>query len=180
MMDPYQGREERGVRITTIEGVVEGFLQLAVTFRTLDDLNAMSKRFIFLNSPSSRTPAWQVGRSPLAVNKNAILFVQELSAPPLEGGPEYGIFTHAAVRLRLREFEVKGLVHVPEGGSPMQQLDQGEHAFMPLTKVSVSGAGESSTVPFLAINRNFIAAAQVSNTEEDAERLSSEEAEIQS
>ena len=71
MMDPYQGREERGVRITTTEGVVEGFLQLAVSFRTLDDLNAMSKRFIFLNSPSSRTSSWQVGRSPLAVNKNA-------------------------------------------------------------------------------------------------------------
>ena len=66
-----------------------------------------------------------------------------------------------------------GFVQVPAGGSPMTRIDQDEHAFLPLTTVLVSGAGEATTAPFLAVNSNFIEAAQVSLPDEDQETLSS-------
>ena len=134
-MDLNPGREERGVRITTTEGVVEGVLLMSARLRTLDDLNMVSKRFLMVQRPTSRTPSWQLGDGELAINKNSILFVEELSAPPPKGGGRFGTFTRAAMRLKLKQYEVEGFVHMPPGGQAMKRLDQGNHAFVSLTTV---------------------------------------------
>ena len=178
-MDQGLGREERAVRITTTDGAVDGCLHISARLRTLDDLNMVSKRFVMLYSPTSRTTSWQIGNGPLAVNKNAILFVQELSAPPPKAGGRFGNFARAAVRLNLKNYEVEGFVHVPPGGAPMKRLDQDNHAFVSLTTVLITGTDEHQTAPFLALNRNFITAAQVCEPEEELAELSSTEAEVQ-
>ena len=177
-MDHTPGREERGVRITTTEGVVEGKLLMSARLRTLDDLNMVSKRFLMLQSPTSCAPSWEVGRGQLAINKNSILFVEELSTPPPEGGGRFGTFTRAAMRLKLKQYEVEGFVHMPPGGQPMKRLDQDNHAFVSLTTVLITGPEDHATTPFLAVNRNFITAAQVAESEAETE-FSSTEAEIE-
>ena len=80
-MDDGARREERPVRIDTIDGAVEGCLRVSPSLRTLDDLNRVSKRFITIHSPKSLTEGWRLSSGPLAVNKSSILFVRELSPP---------------------------------------------------------------------------------------------------
>ena len=60
----------------------------------------------------------------------------------------------------------------------MKRLDQGNHAFVSLTTVLITGPDDHATAPFLAVNRNFITAAQAVESEAESETFSSTEAEI--
>jgi hypothetical protein len=176
MIDQTTAREDRSVHIETVDGAVQGCLRISPGLRTLDDLNLVSKRFITVHTPQSLASDWEPGSGPLAVNKGSILFVRELSAPPPKGGGRFGNFTRAALRLRIKEFEVEGFVHVPPGGSPMKRLDQDSHPFVSLTTVLVTGPDGHATAPFLAVNRNHITAAQVNEPGEEPAAVHSAEA----
>jgi len=177
MLDQTQEREEREVRIDTVDGAVEGVLHISPRLRTLDDLNLVAKRFITIHSPRSLTSHWELGDGALALNKGSILFVRELSAPPPRAGGRFGSFTRAPIRLHIGPFEIEGFLHVPPGGLPMKRLDQGTHPFVSLTTVLVTGPDDHETAAFLAVNRDHITAAQVVQPDEERTRVPVERAE---
>ena len=168
MNDEYSAREDRAVRIDTVDGAIEGWLRVGARLRTLDDLNMVARRFVTVYSPKSLSSAWQPDGTPLAINKDSILFVRELSPPPPRSGSRLGDFTRAPVHLRVKHFEIEGLVDVPPGGAAIKRLDQDSHPFVSLTSVLVSGPDERVTTPFLAVNRNHITSAQVIGPEEES------------
>ena len=179
MAEAMPAREERRVRVFSLDGVVDGCLLISAGLRTLDDLNVVSKRFVVLRSPSSPTDAWSLGRGPLAVNKKAILFVQELTSPPSQSGRRFGGFTRASVLLKIKTYEIEGFVHVPPGGEPMKRLDQDNHIFLSLTTVLLTGPDGHEALPFLAVNRDFITTAQVVEPDEEPGALSSTNVDVQ-
>jgi hypothetical protein len=161
MNDEGPLRERRSVCVDTVDGAVQGDLHISPRLRTLDDLNLVSKRFVTLHTPESQAEGWQPSAGPLAVNKASILFVRELSAPPPKSGGNFGTFTRAAIRLRVKGFEIEGFVHVPPGGSPMKRLDHDNHPFVSLTTALITSPDAEVMTPFLAVNRNQITSAQV-------------------
>ena len=179
MVEAMPAREERRVRVFALGGIVDGSLLLGTQQRTLDDLNMASKRFVVLHSPSSRTDAWSLGSGPLAINKKAILFIQELTSPPPQSGRRFGKFSRAPLRLKIKSCEIEGFVHVPPGGEPMKRLDQDNHIFLSLTTVLITGPDNHATLPFLAVNRDFITTAQVVEPDEELDALPSTNVDLQ-
>jgi hypothetical protein len=179
MNDDYTAREDRAVRIDTVDGAIEGWLRVGARLRTLDDLNMVARRFVTIYSPKSLSSAWQPEATPLAINKDSILFVRELSPPPTRSGCRLGDFTRSPVHLRVKHFEIEGLVDVPPGAAPIKRIDQDTHLFVSLTSVLVSGPGERVTTPFLAVNRNHISSAQVIGPEEEPVAVSTAGAEAE-
>jgi len=155
-----QERNERGVRIQTTAGRIEGNLRIATRLRTLDDLNLVSKRLVTMHSAHAEEANWPFDPGKVSINKASVLFVQELGTPTVQTGVSFGRFTRSAVRLRVGEFDIQGFVHVPPGGMAMKRLDQDNHPFVSLTSVLVSGPDGEFTAPFLAVNRSHIIAAQ--------------------
>lgn len=156
------GRQERRVRIETLRGGVEGYLQTSAVVRTLDEVNVVARNFLTLHSPSSYSGEWQLDGGALAVAKSATLFVMELSPATRRSGrrAEAVRFSRSPVRLWVRDVSVQGFVHVPPGGTAMSRLNQDSHDFMALTSVSVIGPAFEFAAPFVAVNRAFISAAQ--------------------
>ena len=155
-----QERHERGVRIHTTAGRIEGNLKIAASLRTLDDLNLVAKRLVTLHSAHAEDANWPFDSGALSVNKDSILFMMELGSPAVQAGVQFGRFTRSPVRLRVGTYDVQGFVHVPPGGVAMKRLDQDNHPFVSLTSVLVSGPEGEFTAPFLAVNRSHIIAAQ--------------------
>ena len=149
------------MRIETIEGALEGCLHIGPQMRTLDELNMGSKRFVTIHYPKSVTGDWNLGFGPLAVEKESILFVRELCAPPPGPASSAFNFTRAAVRLRVNRYEIEGFLHVPPGGKVMKRLEQDNHRFLSMTSVLLTGPHDPATMSFLAVNRSFITAAQM-------------------
>jgi len=172
-------REERSVRVDTIDGAIAGDLHISSRLRTLDDLNMVSKRFITLHSSKSVSGDWHPSAGPLAINKDSILFVRELSAPPPKSAGNFGSFTRAPIRLRIKGFEIEGFVHVPPDGMAMKRFDQDTHSFISLTTALVTGPGTEEMTPFLAVNRDYVTAAQVVDLEEGAAVTSSVDTQIE-
>lgn len=167
-----QEQNERGVRIQTTEGRIEGNLRIATRLRTLDDLNLVSKRLVTLYSAHAEETNWPFDPGQVSINKASVLFVQELGTPTVQTGVSFGRFTRSPVRLRVGAFDIQGFVHVPPGGMAMKRLDQDNHPFVSLTSVLVSGPDGEFTAPFLAVNRSHIIAAQeVEHPVEEAEPL---------
>ena len=154
-------RESRPVRIDTVHGTVEGILEVSAILRTLDDLNVVAKNFVMVHRPQLSGSSWCFDAAALAINKQSILMVQELAEPAFKSKKGFsGMFARAPVRLRVGHFDVEGLVHVPAGGNPMTRLNQQGHPFLALTSASVVGEETQTGVPFLAVNRSHILAAQ--------------------
>jgi hypothetical protein len=179
MNDENAAREDRAIRVDTVDGAIEGWLRTGAKLRTLDDLNVVAKRFVTIYAPKSLTGSLQVGSGPLSINKDAILFVRELSPPPPRSGSRLGDFTRVPVQLRVKHFEIQGLVDVPPGGSPMKRLDQDTHPFVSLTSVLVAGPDGRATTPFLAVNRSHVTTAQVIEPEEEPAAVPSAGAEAE-
>jgi hypothetical protein len=165
MSDEELAQQNRLIRIYTIHGSVEGYLHIGPQLRTLDTLNFTSKCFVRIHSAKSLTSAWTSGGGTLSVNKSSILFVRELSSPPVQLSGQPGGFTPGAVRMRVKDYELEGFVHVPPGGEAMMHLDRDDHPFVSLTTVLLSGPDEEVTTPFLAINREHIALAEETDTD---------------
>jgi len=179
MIEDAAEREERRVRIDTVDGAVEGSLRISPGLRTVDDLNLVAQRFVTIHSPKSLSEDWQPGEGSLSINKDSILFVRELSSPPPGAEGSFGSFTRAPIRLRIRHFEAAGYVHVSPGGSPMKRLDQSKHPFVSMTSVLVTSSDSESTAPFLAVNCNRVTAAQVVDHDQEAAALSSADRRIE-
>jgi len=155
-----QERHERGVRIQSTAGKIEGNLRIAASLRTLDDLNLVAKRLVTMHSAYAEDSDWNFDPGSLSINKASILFLQELGTPAVQAGSSFGRFTRSPVRLRVGSYDIQGFVHVPPGGVAMKRLDQDNHPFVSLTSVLVSGPDGEFTAPFLAVNRSHIIAAQ--------------------
>ena len=155
-----QERHERGVRIYTTAGRIEGDMRIAARLRTLDDLNLVARRLVTMHSAHAEDSNWNFDPGSLSINKTSILFLQELGTPAVQTGVSFGRFTRSPVRLRVGEYDIQGFVHVPPGGVAMKRLDQDNHPFVSLTSVLVSGPEGEFTAPFLAVNRSHIIAAQ--------------------
>ena len=76
----------------------------------------------------------------------------------------------AYVALARGDYEIEGFCHVAPGGVAMKRLEQGEHPFISLTTVLVTGPEGQSTAPFLAVNRSHISAVQEINLAEGDEQ----------
>ncbi len=153
-------RLERPVRLQGEAGVLEGSLLISPRQRTLDQLNLSERSFVTLHHVRVVRGDWTLGGGPLTFNKAMILFLQETNPPPPQRDRSFGQFTQAPVCFRIAEFEVRGFVHVPPGGEPMKRLEQNKHPFISLTSVLVTGPGTDFSVPFLAVNRERVVAAQ--------------------
>jgi len=172
-----QHRNERGVRIHTTAGRIEGNLKMAASVRTLDDLNLVARRLVTVHSAHAEESNWPFDSGKLSINKASILFVQELGTPAVQTGVSFGRFTRSAIRLRVGNYDLQGFVHVPPGGMAMKRLDQDNHPFVSLTSVLVSGPDGEFTTAFLAVNRSHIIAAQEVEhpVEEEFEELAAAE-----
>ena len=153
-------RNERPVELFTVHGVLRGVLPTTATRRTLDELNMASRTFITVEQPQSPGESWFAPSDALVVNKSAVLFLRELASPPVQPAGQFARFTRAPVSLRVGPCFVHGFMHVPPGGRPLKRLDQDPHAFIALTAVLVTGPDTEFTVPFLAVNRSHVSAAQ--------------------
>ena len=160
MFEESQEREERAIRIDTVDGPIEGCLHVSPKLRTLDDLNLVATRFVTVYSHSSPSNEWNFGSGPLAINRSSVLFVRELAPPPPRPNNRFCNFTRSPVRIRVKSYEIEGFCHVPPGGAPMKRLEHGEHPFISLTTVLVTGPDGQSTAPFVAVNREHISAVQ--------------------
>ncbi len=158
-----EGRTERTVRIETLDGSVEGLLQVSVLFRTLDQLNKGTNAFLTVHSPVLDGTGWGAfPDGPVSVNKANILFLSELSEPT-GGQPEKFVdCTRAAVRLRVGAFDIEGFVYVsPRGdGDPLLRFNQDAFSFIALTSASVVGPDKQFEASFLAVRRSHILAVQ--------------------
>jgi hypothetical protein len=174
-MDSVAGeRQERKVQVHTTRGGVEGRLQTGKWIRTLDDLNVVTRHFVTLHEPRPASGEWALENGPLAVAKSAIQFVLEVDEleRPSSMQPDPQRFARAPVRLWVGEFSIRGFVHVPSGGTAKVRLDQHSHAFIALTSASVIGQETEIAVPFLAVNRESILAAEelVHEDQEESEQ----------
>jgi hypothetical protein len=155
-------QHDRNVVITTVFGTIEGSLASSGMLRLLDDLNVVAKRFLTVNDPVFLSGPWSRGDGPITLNKESIVFVKERAGSPQPQGNlrVASRFTRAPVELLMKDYAIHGFVHVVPNGDPMSRLNQGDHAFVALTSVSVVGPGEQFATSFLAVNRLHVLAAR--------------------
>jgi len=171
MPDIDESRQERALRVYTTRGCLEGRISTSPMVRTLDDLNVVARNLVTLHGARALTGDWSLESGSVALAKSAILYVFELDEP----APQSSVIKPAArffrspVRLWLSEFSIRGFVHVPSGGSAMARLNQQAHSFIAVTSASVIGPETELAVPFLAVNREHIIAAEEIRDEETGE-----------
>jgi hypothetical protein len=149
--------------IRAVFGSIEGSLASSGMLRLLDDLNVVAKRFLTVNEPLFLSGPWSQGEGSVTVNRDSIVFVVELpGCPPPPGNSRVASrFTRAPVEMLLQNYAIRGFVHVNPNGNPMSRLNQGDHAFVAVTSVSVIGPDEQFATPFLAVNRAHVLAARM-------------------
>jgi len=153
-------RHDRGVCIETVSGRVDGALHIGRTIRTLDDLNQESKEFVVVRQPKPDPTGRHLTDAPLALKRTSILFLYERTVPLQMDGKRFGNFRAVPLRMRVGRFHVEGFVHTSADGDAMKRLSESRHPFMALTSVLVESPDGDYTVPFLAVNRDHIIAAQ--------------------
>lgn len=163
METPEPTGHRRHIRVHTTLGIVEGHFITSPMLRLLDDLN-VERTFLTVEDLEVVSGRWPTGGGPVAVNRDAILFVAELSPPPerpIGAVPaNLGRYTPALVLLSIGDYRVEGAVHVPQGGNAIVRLQHPAHAYVALTGVTIRGPEGQVEVPFVAVNRNRVLAAQ--------------------
>ena len=162
-------QNERRIRVVTQYGTIEGVIRVPPLLRTLDELNMQARLFTVIKDPSTGNIDWGFGLGDLAVNKRSIQFVHELSNPPQSDRKFGGQYSRGTMRLRVGSFVIEGFLHVPPGGECLKRLNQGQHDFVALTSVSVTGPDSQFATPFLAVNRLHVLAAQALSHDVDTE-----------
>ena len=160
MFDETPARQQRAVSIHTLEGAFEGRIPTSPQVRTLDELNLVSTRFLTLNYPKNLTSSWDCGGGELSVNKSSIIFVRELPPPQPEPASSLDRVARVQVRVRVRDYEIEGLVDVRSGDEVMKRLGRGDQRFVALTSALISGPDEEIMTPFVAINRDYMTLAE--------------------
>jgi len=177
MAEIDETRRNRRLRVQTTRGCLEGLIRTSPVVRTLDDLNVVARNFVTLHEPRAMSGDWSLEGGSVALAKSAILYVFELDEP----APQSRVIRdgarlfRSAVLLWLAEFSIRGFVHVPAGGSAMARLNQQSHAFIAVTSASVVGPGTELALPFVAVNREQIIAAEEMRHEEAEEAEQSAE-----
>jgi hypothetical protein len=166
-----ESRQERALRVYTTRGCLEGRIQTSPMVRTLDDLNVVARHLVTLHGARALSGDWSLESGAVALAKSAILYVFELDQPAPQSSvvKSTARFFRSPVRLWLSEYSIRGFVHVPAGGSAMARFNQQTHAFIAVTSASVVGPGTEMAVPFLAVNREHIVAAEEIRDEEPVE-----------
>ena len=164
----------RPVMIQTTRGVVEGRAVAHPGIRTLDWLNH-SQRFLEVEVTSTSVEHWGFDQGLVGINKDMILFVAELcdTLPTTDSRVEAGHYSREAVAIRLREFDVKGYLHVRGILDPLVRLSRSNGEFTALTSASVLGPDVELAASFLAINPDHVLGAQPILHEEPASALDS-------
>jgi len=161
------GSEGRPIRVQTTFGRVGGLLACNPMLRTLDCLHLAGGDFLTISEPEGEFDGWPFGSGPLTIRKSAVLFITEQSdAAPIRTRPaDPGLYHRAPVVLRLGNFVVRGFVHVPEGGTPHSRFHQDGPPFVAVTSAAVLGPNAELAVPFIAVNRLHVCAAQAMLTD---------------
>ena len=162
MPDIDQTKQVRRLRVQTTRGCLEGLIRTAPAVRTLDDLNVVARNLVTLHDVRALSGDWSLESGSVALTKSALLYVFELDepAPQARVVKDAARFFRSAIRLWLAEFSIRGFVHVPAGGSAMARLNQQSRAFIAVTSCSVVGPDTELAVPFIAINREHVIAAE--------------------
>lgn len=171
MAEIDETRRERRLRVQTTRGCLEGLIRTSPVVRTLDDLNVVARNFVTLYEPRALTGDWSLESGSVALAKSAILYVveQDEPAPQSRVIRDGARFFRSAVLLWLAEFSIRGFVHVPAGGSAMARMNQQSHAFIAVTSASVVGPKTELAVPFVAVNREHVIAAEEMRHDEAVE-----------
>jgi len=158
--DPSE-RKPRPVLIHTLRGSVEGSLRVNPEVRTLDFLN-VPQRFITVDATDISVADWSFEPGRLAINKNLIVFVTELTdeATATDRRAEAAHFTREGISLRVADCDVKGYMHVRGVHDPLIWLSHSKQPFMALTSASVVGPDFELAAGFLAVNPAHILAVQ--------------------
>jgi hypothetical protein len=157
-----EGRERRHVHVQTTEGIIQGYLLTSPLVLTLTDLNIAGTRYMTIHDPRVLETDWNLGKLPVSVGKENILYVTELDTE--QRGPEYRaqseFFLRLPLRLWLQGHCIDGLAHVPPGTTAITRLKQSNHAFVALTSVKIQTPQGLIQTPFVAVNRAQILAVQ--------------------
>jgi hypothetical protein len=148
----------RRIWVLTQHGSVEGKISLVPTARLLDELNQAGRAFLVVEPTRADLGRPLDGKRSIAINKNTILLVAELSKYVAQRRNHQGL-ARAPVALEIGSFSVCGFVHVPEGGDPLVRLNQAA-SFLAVTSASVIGPSIEYAAGFFAVNRRHVALAQ--------------------
>jgi hypothetical protein len=152
---------ERGIRVHTTQGVIEGSLLVNDGVRTSDHLNLAGRSFLDVRREESSFPR-SFGPGSLAVARSCILFITETGDlnPRTDSRIEASRFSRVALRLRVGDYDVQGFLHVPVLSSPMKRLTQNRQPFVAFTAASVVGPDTEFATAFLAVNVDHLLAVQ--------------------
>lgn len=162
MQSGMEGRVRRHVRLETLRGRIDGDLIASAVVRTLDDINVVARQFVTLHDATALNQLESLASGPISIAKSSVICLVELSKSPLPTGGRIAPprLLRAPVQLWVRDFSIHGFLHVQIGGDVMVRLNQTEHPFIALTSATVEGPDGAWSVPFLALNRTHILAAQ--------------------
>lgn len=165
MTPHFENRVVRPIRVFARGLTLDGLLNVSLGGRTLDELNAASRPALALTSALVVAGDWTIGDGPILIHKAAILCVTEIPdlGARLPGGraePEIRRFGRSAIRLRLEDWTIEAYVHTSHGSDPLARLSQAGHPFIALNAATLTGPGIDLSVPFLAVNRTHVLAAQ--------------------
>lgn len=160
-MDGDRARtQERPVRVHAAFGTFDASLSCSAGMRTLDVVNQLSSSVVMLRPTAAMPLGPPFGQGRLAIAKSSIMLVYELESFPAPGGKPRCRFWQAPVVLRVGHLVVLGSVHVPVGGDPLLRIHQSGPPFIALTSAVLRLPEDELEIPFLAVNRLSIVAAQ--------------------
>lgn len=158
--DP-SARQRRPVLIHTLRGSVEGNLQVNPDVRTLDLIN-IPHRFVLVETTEVAVADWSFEQGRLAINKDLIVFITELSDEVVTSDQraEAAHYAREGISLRVADCDVRGYMHVRGVNDPLVWLSLVRQPFMALTSASVVGPDFELATSFIAVNRAHILAVQ--------------------
>jgi hypothetical protein len=146
----------RRVLVGTVHGVLEGSLRSGA-LRTLDFLNRGSGRLLTLLDPKATNARWQPEGASVGLSAAGILWVVEIDA--MRQGANRRWFpprNRCGIRICLPSYELRGFLHTPIQGDPVNRLNQDQAEFFALTSASVVGDDTEFAAAFVAVNRSQI------------------------
>lgn len=161
--------QSRRIVIGTMNGTLEGDLQISPQLRTLDYFNRNATKFVTIHKVQATGSRSRFGRAPVRLNASNILWVAEVQSMRAPTRPlARETMNRSAVRLCFEDSEASGFLHTPAQGDPLVRLSQDGAIFIALTSASVISADTEFAAAFLAVNRQRVFAAETIGVEDDA------------
>jgi len=164
-MEHFENRILRPIRVFTEGATLDGLLNAHLDWRTQDELNIAGRPMLTISSPLVVEGTMRLSQGPLQINKSAILFATEIPDLGAELGsgtsePFTAKFDHSVIRLELGGYDIEGYVYTTRNGDAMTRLNLASHPFIALTMTTITGRGIELRLPFVAVNRFHVVAAQ--------------------